>query len=57
MWVNCHKCNGYGFLIDNKKNEIPCFLCNHNNLTYVYLVGQIWVEDDYEPIEKPEEPN
>lgn len=57
MWVNCHKCNGYGFLIDNKKNEIPCILCNHNNLTYVYLVGQIWVEDDYEPIEKPEEPN
>jgi hypothetical protein len=59
MWVNCHNCNGYGYINCNndKKNDIPCVVCNYNNQTYVYLIGQIWVDDDYEPIEEPDNPD
>ena len=56
MWVNCHKCYGYGFVYSDKKN-IPCILCNYKDQTYIYLKGQIWVDDDYEPISEPDEPN
>ena len=56
MWVNCHKCNGNGFT-DKDKKISPCILCNYNNQTYVYLIGQLWVNDEYEPIVEPEEPN
>ena len=56
MWVNCHNCNGSGFISNDKKNVSPCILCNYNNQSYIYLVGQIWVNDDYEPISEPDEP-
>lgn len=55
MWVNCHKCNGMGFT-DKDKKIIPCILCNYNNQGYLYLIGQIWVDDDYEPIIEPDDP-
>ena len=58
MWVNCHNCNGYGYINykNDKKNDNPCVVCNYNNQTYIYLIGQIWVDDDYEPIEEPNDP-
>ena len=55
MWVNCHICNGNGFT-DKDKKISPCILCNYNNQTYVYLIGQIWVNDEYEPIVEPDDP-
>ena len=55
MWVNCHNCVGCGFMDDKKTN--PCKLCNYNNTTFIYLVGQLWVEDEYEPCNPPEEPS
>jgi hypothetical protein len=55
MWVNCHNCIGCGFMDDKK--TIPCKLCNYNNTTFIYLVGQLWVEDEYEPCNPPEEPS
>lgn len=46
MWVDCHLCASTGFI--NKKK---CYLCNtHSN---IYLIGQIWVEDEYEPVTEP----
>ena len=56
MWVNCHKCNGYGFTQKYKKIT-PCEKCNYNNQTFLYLIGQIWVDDEYEPCIEPEEPS
>tara|TARA_Y100000389_G_C17420166_1_gene496243 strand:+ start:897 stop:1067 length:171 start_codon:yes stop_codon:yes gene_type:complete len=56
MWVNCWNCNGGGFIYNDKKLS-PCVKCNYNNQTHFYLTGQIWVEDEYEPIIEPDEPN
>ena len=39
------------------KKILPCILCNYKDQTYIYLKGQIWVDDDYEPISEPDEPN
>ena len=41
---------------DKDKKISPCEKCNYNNQTFFYLVGQIWVDDEYEPIIEPDDP-
>ena len=61
MWVDCHNCRGLGFIryfdidIDNDNNK-PCHLCNYGNTTDPYLIGQIWVKDNYKPCTPPSSP-
>lgn len=64
MWVTCHKCMGSGFspkII--KKNpqgyyqKIPCQTCNTQRIFLDNLMrGQLWVEDNYEPVSPPSSP-
>jgi len=57
MWVDCHRCEGHGHTIENKtKNTTPCELCNKNDSTFIFLIGQIWVKDGYTPITPPSSP-
>jgi|MEHZ01.1.fsa_nt_MEHZ010150077.1_1 hypothetical protein len=56
MWVNCHQCQGNGYLritCINYVTIINCWLCHKDNS---YLRGQIWVEDNYEPVSQPNSP-
>lgn len=59
MWVTCHNCDGYGYseeIVDQKKMEIPCEKCNPNGTAFIFLLGQLWVDDDYIPVSQPSSP-
>lgn len=58
MWVTCHNCDGYGYSeeIVDQKMEIPCEKCNPNGTTFIFLIGQLWVDDDYIPVSQPSSP-
>ena len=56
MWVNCHHCKGNGYLritCINYVTNINCWMCYIEN---DYLRGQIWVEDNYDPVSPPNSP-
>lgn len=52
MWVDCHNCMGLGFI----KSYKPCSLCNYGTMKEQYLIGQIWVNDNYRPCSPPSSP-
>ena len=52
MWVDCHNCMGLGFI----KSSKPCSLCNYGTMKEQYLIGQIWVNDNYRPCSPPSSP-
>jgi hypothetical protein len=64
MWVTCHDCKATGFipktLINNPQGyyqKIPCKTCNPQRILLDNLMkGQIWVEDNYEPVSPPLSP-
>ncbi len=64
MWVSCHDCKATGFIPKTlKKNsqgyyqKIPCRTCNPQRILLDNLMkGQLWVEDNYEPITPPQSP-
>ena len=56
MCVNCHLCQGNGYLritCINYVTIINCWMCYIEN---DYLRGQIWVEDNYDPVSPPNSP-
>ena len=70
MWVTCHECNGQGYIVkgfkistknSNKKNysnlKKPCPTCvPRGTFLDIIMRGQLWVEDNYDPITPPNSP-
>ena len=66
MWITCNVCMGAGIIHtvhkknDNKIYKKKCHVCNPENRYLeehsIYYKGQIWVEDNYEPISPPISP-
>jgi len=64
MWVTCNACSGKGFHMSCDKTysykvwkTIPCKVCNPLNTFFnEYMRGQIWIDDNYEPISPPSSP-
>ena len=44
-WIICHKCNGNGYINDNE-----CLLCRYEVALNVILRGQIFVNDNVDPV-------
>ena len=72
MWVTCHQCNGTGLCENNNHENMfhentyilynRCLVCWFGDMETYYsgntsvLRGQLWVEDNYEPITPPTSP-
>lgn len=71
MWVTCHECKGQGYIfkipnIPCKKiyeknnynfNKKPCPTCvPRGTFLDIIMRGQMWVEDNYEPLTPPSSP-
>jgi len=63
MWITCNVCMGEGVihkLYSKKICKKKCHVCNPENGYLeehsIYYKGQIWVEDNYEPISPPSSP-
>ena len=66
MWITCNVCMGEGIIhtihkiYDKKIYKKICHVCNPENgyseEHIFYYKGQIWVEDNYEPISPPSSP-
>jgi hypothetical protein len=57
MFMNCHKCEGKGYIKKNfreKKRHMICLNCweTHNSI----FRGKIWIEDTRNPITPPNSP-
>ena len=69
MWVTCHECNGSGYnqidtdTIFHPNTDIPSYMCLCCYQECIDIVlwdtfrGQLWVEDDIDPIDIPTEPS
>jgi len=64
MWITCNACSGKGFITSFDKTypckvyeTISCKVCNPLNMRFdEYVRGQLWVDDNYEPISPPSSP-
>ena len=56
MWVNCHLCQGNGYLRITCINYVTIINCRMCYIENDYLRGQIWVEDNYDPVSPPNSP-
>jgi len=64
MWITCNVCMGEGVIHNKICKKIhdtkKCHVCNPENGYLeeysIYYKGQIWVEDNYEPISPPSSP-
>lgn len=64
MWITCNVCMGEGVIHNKickkKYDKKMCHVCNPDNGYLeehsIYYKGQIWVEDNYEPISPPSSP-
>lgn len=59
MWVNCHICQGNGFVFSCNSNDTTKYNCIHCYRPYGitnYLRGQVWVIDNYDPVSPPSSP-
>ena len=62
MWITCNECSGKGTEITISFDKthpckiyktVPCKVCNPLKLAILFdenVRGQIWVDDNYEPI-------
>ena len=64
MWITCNACSGKGITTSFDKTyhckiykTVPCKVCAPLNMLFdEYVRGQIWVDDNYEPISPPSSP-
>ena len=68
MWITCNACSGKGTEITISFDKtypckiyktVPCKVCNPLKLAILFdenVRGQIWVDDNYEPISPPRSP-
>ena len=57
MWVTCHKCGGSGYKY-HIGHKLDCLLCYpfRFRINDIEWSGQIWINDNYEPISPPSSP-